>query len=71
MTKIFATLKIIWELWPLIMGAVERGQSYLLQRRLRNGRKEIKEVFDGLANPERSEDDVASDLNNLSDLFRK
>ena len=71
MTKFFAALKIIWELWPMIMSAIESGQSYLLQRRIRNGKKEIKEVFDGLSDPNRSDEDVASDLNNLSNIFRK
>ena len=71
MTKFFAALKIIWELWPYIKQVVERGEAYILQRRLRKGREEISEIFYNISNPKVSDEKAQQDISSFNDLFRK
>ena len=69
MTKFFAALKIIWELWPYIIKAVEGGRSIALNRKVKNGKEQIRLTFEGLH--EADDEQVAKDIANFNDLFRK
>ena len=69
MTKFFAALKIIWELWPYIKKLAKHGEAWELRVRQNKVGKESVLIFDAREIDE-SEEDTSQHAGNLNDLFR-
>jgi cytochrome c biogenesis factor len=68
-SKITAALKVIWELWPYIMSAIESGKKIRMDRKVSKGKNSIRVTFEDIQ--EKDDENAAQDIARFNDLFRK